>query len=225
MSVQFEGQGLSISASVGVAEAKRDDDEWKVVRRADDCIYASKSAGRNCAYWHNGTNCEPVSQSTPHLHRPTSNTAGSSLAGTYAALPDVNAFLTFLQRRIAEIARSGEHLAVIRLKIDLAGGFRQIPVEALDCSAQVVRCALRDMDLIGRGRAGELLILLPRCTAAAARIVANRMAAEIRSTKVTSDDAVQCLSCQVDVEEAEVDDEARELLDRLTHESCRFQSV
>jgi diguanylate cyclase len=225
MTVTFEGQELSISASVGVAETERDEDEWKVVRRADDCIYASKHAGRNCAFWHNGTTCEPVFQSNPIPHPPMSKTATSSFAGCYAALPDVTSFLSSLQRRIAEMARSGDCLAVVYLQIGLADGFRQIPMEVLDHAAHVVRCALRDMDLIARRRSGEFIMMLPRCTAAAARIVVNRMAAELSSTKVNADGVDQRLSCHTEVQAASVGEVARELLNRLTSKSAEIRLV
>lgn len=48
-SYQIEGQALSITASIGFAVAHRDDTDLDaVIKRADDCLYDAKDAGRNC---------------------------------------------------------------------------------------------------------------------------------------------------------------------------------
>ena len=59
--VKFEGKSLSVTASIGVAcVGDGDDDPARLIRRADEALYKSKEAGRNCGHWHDGTQCLPV---------------------------------------------------------------------------------------------------------------------------------------------------------------------
>lgn len=62
----FEGKLLSIDASAGLTEIRSGDSMEYVVRRADEALYVSKRAGRNCGHYHDGVNfvrLAPVSTS------------------------------------------------------------------------------------------------------------------------------------------------------------------
>lgn len=59
----FEGTVLKLTTSVGLAEVLPGEDLTGFLRRADDALYASKRAGRNCGHLHNGTCCEPIGES------------------------------------------------------------------------------------------------------------------------------------------------------------------
>ena len=52
--VHFEDRTLQVTASVGLAERLPGEDGLSLVKRADEALYASKKAGRNCIYWHDG---------------------------------------------------------------------------------------------------------------------------------------------------------------------------
>jgi diguanylate cyclase len=51
---------LNLTVSVGAADLMTGDDILALVRRADQALYTSKSAGRNCGHYHNGDWCEPL---------------------------------------------------------------------------------------------------------------------------------------------------------------------
>lgn len=51
---------LTVTASLGLAVVQAGDDITTLVRRADEALYASKRAGRNCGHFHNGLTCEPT---------------------------------------------------------------------------------------------------------------------------------------------------------------------
>ncbi len=51
---RFEGIELRVTVSVGIAEIAAREDVAGLLRRADEALYTSKNAGRNCAHWHDG---------------------------------------------------------------------------------------------------------------------------------------------------------------------------
>ncbi len=51
----FEDKRLRVSASAGVAELVEPESIEQWLQRADDAMYQSKEAGRDCAHWMNGT--------------------------------------------------------------------------------------------------------------------------------------------------------------------------
>jgi diguanylate cyclase len=51
---------LDVTVSVGLTQVGPDDDPVTLLRRADQALYASKRAGRNCSHFHNGHTCERI---------------------------------------------------------------------------------------------------------------------------------------------------------------------
>lgn len=50
----FQGTELRVTASLGLAEILAAEENARLIERADEALYASKKAGRNCAHWHDG---------------------------------------------------------------------------------------------------------------------------------------------------------------------------
>jgi diguanylate cyclase len=57
--VGYDGASLRVTVSQGVAFARPNETCESLLRRADEALYASKSAGRNRAHWHDGTRSIP----------------------------------------------------------------------------------------------------------------------------------------------------------------------
>jgi diguanylate cyclase len=60
--LEHEGEQLRVTVSIGVAHAARDDTVELLLRRADKALYASKSQGRNLAYWNDGSRSLPLGE-------------------------------------------------------------------------------------------------------------------------------------------------------------------
>ena len=54
------GRPLKVTVSVGAAQCDAEENVTRLVKRADDALYAAKQAGRNRAFWHDGIHCLPV---------------------------------------------------------------------------------------------------------------------------------------------------------------------
>jgi diguanylate cyclase len=193
MTIDVEGATLSITASLGVAEGVPGEDGRKVISRADECVYASKRAGRNCTHWHNGAHCVLAveRQHKSSVRRLFSGRASTTptvdrlaVPGQSPVIPDRAVLLSLLQRRVAESARSNEPLSVIQFAMQGDDGTRD-QAESTERLAGAVASALagslRDVDYIGRWGEGQFTIILPRCTEPAAKIVAQRLIAVAKS--------------------------------------------
>jgi predicted signal transduction protein with EAL and GGDEF domain len=51
---------LHITVSLGLSIVQPGDGPLTLLRRADDALYASKHAGRNCGHLHDGETCRPI---------------------------------------------------------------------------------------------------------------------------------------------------------------------
>ena len=88
--VHVEDQTLQITVSIGLAQRVPAEDGLSLVKRADEAMYASKKAGRNCIHWHNGqqTSCNRDADATA-----SPQTGSERLPNSAAPLaaPDMNA--------------------------------------------------------------------------------------------------------------------------------------
>jgi diguanylate cyclase len=55
-----DGRQVTVTVSCGVAELQRGETANSLLRRADEALYASKDAGRNCTHLHDGVSCVRV---------------------------------------------------------------------------------------------------------------------------------------------------------------------
>ena len=60
--VHFEKTTLRVTISLGVAQAEPGEAISSLIRRADEAMYASKAAGRNCGHLHDGRRCLQVAK-------------------------------------------------------------------------------------------------------------------------------------------------------------------
>jgi diguanylate cyclase (GGDEF)-like protein len=54
---EYRGHEVHVTVSVGVAQAAEGERAERLIERADACVFAAKSAGRDCVYVHDGSSC------------------------------------------------------------------------------------------------------------------------------------------------------------------------
>ena len=57
---QFEQVEIHMTVSLGLAEVRASDDPASLIKRADEALYASKRAGRDCGHFHTGQTCQRI---------------------------------------------------------------------------------------------------------------------------------------------------------------------
>ncbi len=177
--VKFEGKSLSVKASVGVANiGDGDDDPARLIRRADEALYKSKEAGRNCGHWHDGTQCLPVVTTLSDTSSP--RTAAAHAAKMIDSVATKSTFVDILNRRIQESQRFGVPLSVMHLQVDDFATVRQqygtsVAHIMLDSVALFTQSALRDMDFLARLDDGQFIVLMPGSTLLEANQIAKRL--------------------------------------------------
>jgi diguanylate cyclase len=214
--VNFGGQQLTVTASMGVAEIAKSDDATRLIRRADEAIYSAKNAGRNCGYWHDGETC--LSMDQEGTLKPSTNKAPS-----HKDLPDEATFSTELQRRISESHRFGTPLTLMYLRVV---GFELLEREfgsalgdlLLDSVGQFVCGTLREMDLLGRSQPGEFIVMLPGSGEREANIVGNRIQTALANCAIPIGSTRITLQVSVGVCEVEPMDDAAGLISRTRAE-------
>lgn len=180
MAVEFEGKKLQVTTSVGLAQLGAQDDIPRLVRRADAALYASKNAGRNCGFWHNGDESIPFTDRVIKLQNADRTRAQRQLATSLLdSLPNRTKFADELRRRIAESTRTDQEIAVLIVELgnhDLVkaqfGG--EAGATALDTVAKVLQSSLREMDLLARLSESRFAVMLPENTSETAEVVGRR---------------------------------------------------
>lgn len=182
MTVKFEGQELKVTTSVGLAQFRQGEDQAKLVRRADDALYASKSAGRNCGHWHDGQEPLPFSTSGDASAQKQSAPSAPSLL---ESLPNRTRFADELRRRMAEATRTEQPIAVLVVELD---GFQDIRSRfgaevagtALEGVATVLQNSLREMDLLAQLSESRFAVMLPDNDIETAERVVSRASEALR---------------------------------------------
>lgn len=211
MQVNFDGQVLRVTASLGLSASQAEDDSDRIVRRADDAVYASKKAGRNRCHWHNSAEPVPIAKA--------GEAASKAIAEPKIVkkLPDRAVFTDELRRRIAETQRSGAPVSVLHYRVKdyaaLENSYGNAVGELLlDALAIFIRSTLRDMDLLGKLSPGEFVVMLPGTSRSAAKIVGQRVKTSISLCPIPLGEQQIRLQLDMGVASVHADDDAASVL-------------
>lgn len=172
---------LQVTCSLGLAQVLPSDDVAKFIRRADDSLYASKNAGRNCGHWGDGKTFFPI---TAAEHFPQAAADVATDVKSTSDVEDKNAsgtsFIQALKRRVTESHRFGIPLTVVHLQIEdyesvSRNSGKAIARQMLDLAEPAIKKVLRPKDLLARLDNGEFVVMLPGNTPGEAAQLLKRL--------------------------------------------------
>jgi diguanylate cyclase len=186
------GKSLKVTCSLGVSDFAPDDDVARLIRRADDSLYVSKKAGRNCGHWNTGSKHVPITApeegeapSTESAQIDAEEEATAAETALHADPPGAPTGATFIQmlkRRVTESHRFGIPISVMNVKVEeydiisrKYGG--AIARQMVDAVAPAFQKVLREMDVMSKLENGEFVIMLPGSTRHEVSHVVKRMRA------------------------------------------------
>ena len=224
-----DGKKLKVTCSLGVSAFLAGDDTARLIRRADDALYVSKNAGRNCGHWNTGVKHVPInayeeSQPAP----PATNLDGAEDAASVAeaakpadssAAPTDAAFVQMLKRRVTESQRFGVPISVMYVQMEEYDVIKRkygimIVRQMVDAAAPAFRKTLREMDVIAKLENGEFVVMLPGSTQSEVLHVVKRMRAAAANCVLPLVDRQLELRFRHGIAELKSDESAQELLAR-----------
>jgi len=239
---RFEGAPLHVTASMGVAGILARENAAGLIGRADEALYASKQAGRNCAHWHDGREIRairigggaegapagearradpPRTESPATAPRPPSEPGPSPdvFVHLQPGLPNRTAFCTMLGSRLAEWRRGGGQPAALLLHIDryveiVAARGQQVGSQMQRAVFRLLMAAIREMDLIAHYDCDTFAVLLPGLELAATVNVAERLRQAIAQSALATDNGPLRFTVSVGGAEAMDGDDTATLLRR-----------
>jgi diguanylate cyclase len=215
-----EGKSLKVTCSLGLSQARPGDDSAKIIRRADDALYKSKEAGRNCGHWTEGEKFFPISKppqinaSAPVIAEPLTPSELEE-----PSIPPRPTFIDTLKRRVTESHRFGIPLSLMLLKVEefhtiVKSHGRAATRQILDVAEPALQKALREMDVLVRMENGEFIVMLPGKTQAEAGQVLKRMRITISHCVVPLKDREFILRFQHGIAELMPQETAQQMLAR-----------
>jgi diguanylate cyclase len=232
---RYEGRELRVTSSAGIAELAVGETESALVKRADEALYASKHAGRNCAHYNDGF--------ANHLIKLDAAKAAPKPAAAHklvvgdewlydAAAEEISEgdpaaqvsskpeFFDGLIKRLAMIKNmSKTRLSILLAQID---GLDRIRNEHGDSAASIVvrvaaqifKAHLRDIDQVSRLEENTFSILLPGIQAADALDIALRIQTAISRYPLPKRAGVQRITVAIGAAEAGSKDDMQAILRR-----------
>ena len=227
----FEGNNLKVQASLGIAQLLDGETANAWVARADEALYAAKQAGRNRCYMHDsqltrpiekaqagppdGVSVESLSETKQHGEKPVAE-------GSLDSRTDLNtrtSFCSDLQRRLSEFRRGGSSIALVLLEIDDFEGMterrgKKFSDTLISATAQFLKIAIRDMDLVARYDVNTFSLMLPTAQLDGAITFAERLRQTTEACKLKIQGHETSYTLSIGVAEALSGEDASEFLVR-----------
>jgi diguanylate cyclase len=195
------------------------EDAENTIRRADEGLYKSKEAGRNCCHWHDGSQCLPIGK--PNAAATSEDARRSAIAAmaTDLRVASESTFIQVLNRRIPESRRFGIPVSVIRFTIEDYDAIHSTHGQAaarhiFELAANVLQHALREMDMVALLDDGEFVVMMPGSALAEAEQMAEQMQASLNDCVIPLMDCEQHVRFRYGFAELNKRETAQELLAR-----------
>ncbi|MDA1052992.1 MAG: diguanylate cyclase [Planctomycetota bacterium] len=223
---EFEDLDLKVTATGGLAQLRNDESAAEVVKRADDALYVGKENGRNCGYWHDGENSQPMKGYTQAPADANESFAFADEELTedqrdrISGLSGRASFKSDIDRRIAEWKRGGPTLSVLLVEVDKydaildAYGDKAREV-VLRAAAQFLKAAMREMDHTARYDDHIFGLLLPGAEVTETSSVAERLRSAIARCSLPLDGQKVTFTVSLGAAEVAENDTDETLLSRV----------
>jgi diguanylate cyclase len=222
----FEGADLHVTTSVGLAELLPGESVDTVVQRADEALYASKEAGRNCCHRHDGRTCQPIgtlpkteptrpgSQEGPqkdYSHMPPADAL--SEIWTFGVLHDKVAQLLAAQSRgeapfCLMLADIDDYPQIVARHGDQAGDL------ALRALGSFLKAAMGKTDHLARFNNQVFALLMPGATADNAVAVSERLQQAVARFSAPMHDGQLRFTASIGIAQSQSGDDPARLFDR-----------
>ncbi|TWT89652.1 Response regulator PleD [Pseudobythopirellula maris] len=230
LSITFEGKALSVTMSLGVAQACDADDTCRIIRRADEALYASKSAGRNATHIHDKSQCAPV---TPGIKQPESGKKPAAEEDIPKApttvldkLPNRTMLAEELRRCVPSALKKDQPLSMVGVELrdykELSNEYgTAIARLTLDSVAQFLTGAFENGSFLAKLQEGQFAAMLTGSSEAEARLAGQRIAEALSKCSIPLGDGELKLETNISITCLEDHDTPFTLLARteksLTH--------
>ncbi|ADB15594.1 diguanylate cyclase [Pirellula staleyi DSM 6068] len=234
---RFQGKSLSVTASAGLSELLPTDNEQEWIRRADEALYASKKAGRNCGHMTNAERTVRLTINDPAAVAAQTAAAEMSVAKvgdewlfeadtnelfTRDPIANVSSrpvFFDDLIRRLAQWRRGGAPLSLMMVQVD---GLMRVATEhgptaaatVLRVTSQIMQATMRDMDHVTRLGEDTFALLLPGAKIIDAHSVSERLRAAVQKCRLPRRAGAAWFTITVGAVEVSNGDDMRLILER-----------
>jgi diguanylate cyclase len=234
MHLRSGGKSLSVTVSGGLADFLVGDDDRELIRRADEALYASKKAGRNCAHYNDGR-CNHLvkpdqTQAASPVTLPTNKLGDEWLYEADEApdsaqrepIPHISsrpAFFDDLIRRLSYCRRGGTPLTLLLVQVD---AFPRIVNDhgpaasdvVLRVTAQLINAVMRDMDHVTRMGDDTFALILPGALLADGVTIAERLRQAVERCRLPRKAGASWFTISAGVVEGGESDDLRKILQR-----------
>ncbi|MCI0359227.1 MAG: GGDEF domain-containing protein, partial [Planctomycetaceae bacterium] len=233
-SFRSAGRELFVTVSTGLAAIQAGDEASELIHRADEALYTSKKAGRNCGHYHDGQTNLPIELKpieTPPSERPAQRvgdewlfeseaTAESLYHEPLARVSNRPAFFDDLIRRLSQWRRGGAPLTLMLVQID---GFASLVSQhgaaagegVLHVAAKLVNSGMREMDHLARLGEDTFAVLMPGAHLSHAVAIAQRLRSACERCRLPLAAGPREFTISVGVVEASEGDDLRLILERV----------
>jgi diguanylate cyclase len=234
-SLRLSGREARITASAGVAQLLAKETASEMLGRADAALYASKSAGRNCAHLHDGRSCRLLRHASALPAGKRELPSDARIGDEWLYGGDINTealfeepianvasrpvFFDEMIRRLGQCRKSGTPLAVALIQVDayarIASDYGATAADAvLRIAAQLINASMRDMDHVTRLSEDTFALLLPGAALADAVTITERLRLAVERCRLPRRAGANWFTISVGTVQAGKDDDLRGLLER-----------
>jgi diguanylate cyclase len=232
-SFRCSGRELFVTVSAGLAEIQSGDQDRDFIRRADEALYSSKKAGRNCGHYNDGRSNHRIKANTlittpkpPAIEQvgdewlfEQDTTSETLYHEPLAHVSNRPTFFDDLIRRLAQWRRGGTPLALMLVQVD---GFERVASDhgpeagevVLRVAAQLVNAIMRDMDHVARLGEDTFAMLMPGAQLTHAVASAERLRSACERCRLPRKAGAAYFTISVGVIEASEGDDMRLILER-----------